>query len=392
MINKNLLNAEIQHYITENLKSDISVIRMKKSPFPGVSSLEIVQQIQGKKIAQTKFPFLADNNQIIYPPHLNLEQASSQSTARFKQKIISGRKGLDLTGGTGIDSFFLSTSSDEFYYVEPDWGLLEIVKHNFSVLGKKNIVFINQTAEEFLSENTHHFDFIYLDPSRRDKNKNKKVSLEDLLPNVILLQEKLLETAPSLFIKLSPLLDLQQAIDQLSVSAIFIVSLKNEVKELIVQLNKNPKNNDKDPFITCVNLETRQPYFSFHRLEEKRAENPEYSLPELYLYMPNASILKSGAFKLVGKKYNLKKLHPNTHIYTSKEIVPDFPGRIFTILDSHFNPQRSEQKKFTVISRNYPLKPEEIRKKYKLTEGGEKYLFFTRAKNDNLCILAEINE
>jgi 16S rRNA G966 N2-methylase RsmD len=369
---------------------------MRKSPFKFVSPLEIVQQMQGKKIAQTKFPFISENTQIIYPPHVNLEQASSQATAQFKQKIMSGEKGVDLTGGMGIDSFFISESSKEFFYVEPDLELLEIVTHNFSVLNKKNITFINKTAEEFLAENSTHFDFIYLDPSRRDKNNNKVILLKDLKPDVTLIQEKLLQASSSVFIKLSPLLDLQQVIDNLSVSTIFIVSVKNEAKELIVKLNPDQKPDQKNTQenlpIRCFNLETNQPEFSFYWSEEKQAKNPDYSLPESYLHIPNASILKSGAFKLISHRYNLKKLHPNTHIYTSHEIVPNFPGKVFFILDPHFIPAKSEQDKFNIISKNHPLKTAAIRKRYGLDEGGEDYLIFTRSMDKNLCILAELIE
>ncbi len=392
MINKNLLQKEVQHYISDNLNSDISILRMKKSPFKEVSSLEIVQQIQGKKIARSKFPFLLKEEEIIYPPHLNLEQASSESTAKFKQKLISEKKGADLTGGTGIDSYFISEQTEEFYYIEPNPELLETVKHNFSVLKRENCSFINKTAEDFLSENSSHFDFVYLDPSRRDENKNKKILLEDLIPNVFTLQEKLIETSSQVFIKLSPLLDLQQTIQQLPISDIHIISLKNEVKELLIKLNTEKEKTNENPLIHCYNLESGQPEFSLHWLEEKQAPTPSYSQPKSHLYIPNASILKSGAFKLIACKYDLEKLHPNTHIYTSDEIIPDFPGRIFLTLDSSFNPSKSERKKYNIIIRNYPLKIEEIKKKYKLTEGGDKYLIFTKTQDKNLCILAEINK
>lgn len=389
MINTHLLHKEVQEYIANHLNSNISELRFKKSPFTGISSFELIQQIQGKKISQKKFPFLYENNEIIYPPHINLEQASSQSTALFKQSIINGKTGIDLTGGTGIDSFFLSEQTKEFYYVEPNLDLLEIVKHNFTVLGKKNVNFINKTAEEFISSNSTHFDFIYLDPSRRDENKNKKIDLKDLFPNILNLKDTLFKFSKSIFSKLSPLLDLQRAIDQLPISKIYIVSIKNETKELIVQLNPEDKINLYNPYVHCINLESGQPDFCYFWQEEKISPIPSYSIPKSYLYIPNSSLLKSGAFKQLGIKFSIDKLHSNSHMYTSESKIENFPGRTFILIDKNFNPKKTSQKQFNIISRNYPLKPEEIKKKYKLVDGGTKYLIFTRSLQGNICMLAE---
>lgn len=390
VINAQLINKDVQEYINNNLYSNLSELIVKKSPFTGLSSLELVQQIQGKKIAQKKVPILYENNPIIYPPHINLEQASSQSTAIFKQSMITGKIGIDLTGGTGIDSFFLSENTEEFYYVEPNLELLEIVKHNFSVLGKKNVKFINKTAEDFISKNTCLFDFIYIDPSRRDENKNKKIELKDLLPNILNLLNKLFKFSTSIFIKLSPLLDLQRAIEQLPILKIYIISVKNETKELLVQLNPQNKMHPFNPYIHCVNLQSDQPDFCFYWQEEKISPTPSYSNPKSYLYLPNSSLLKSGAFKQISYKFKINKLHSNSHIYTSENKLENFPGRTFLIIDKNFNPKKSVHKKFNIISRNYPIKPEEIKKKYQLMDGGNKYLIFTRSLQRNHCILAEI--
>ena len=389
MINKQLINEEVQEYITQNLYSDLSKLRFRKSPFNNISSLELVQQIQGKKIAQKKLPFLYNNNRIIYPPHLNLEQASSQSTALYKKKIIKGKNGIDLTGGTGIDCYFISENATNFFYVEPNYELLEIVKHNFFSLKKRDIHFINKTAEEFISENTQSFDFIYLDPSRRDVNKNKKIKIMDLSPNILDLQNQLFKFTSKIFIKLSPLLDLQKVIDQLPISNIYIVSVKNETKELVLELRSEKLEYLNNPYIHCVNLETKQPDFHFNWQDEKLSDTPSYSLPKSYLYQPNSSLLKSGAFKLIGNKFKLEKLHSNTHIYTSEKKIEDFPGRILSIIDKNFNPKKTNNKKFNIISKNYPIKPEEIKKKYNLIEGGDNYLIFTRSLEGNVCILAE---
>lgn len=388
MINKNLLNKEVQKYITNNLSSDLSEIRLKKSPFKNVTSLEIVQQIQGKKIAITKFPFLTKQKNIIYPPHINLEQASSQSTALFKQKIIKGEKGIDLTGGTGIDSYFISEYAKEFYFIEPDVNLIDLVIHNFHALNRTHINFINNTAENFLNQNQDFFNFIYLDPSRRDENKNKKFLLEDLFPNILQIRDILTNKSTNIYIKLSPLLDIQKTVEQLNLSDIYILAVKNEVKELLVKLNPQTSLNT-NPHIHCFNLETFQPEFSFYKDEEKNITNVVFSSLEKYLFMPNNSILKSGAFKLISLRFNLKKLHPNTHLYTSDNFIENFPGRIFEIIETDFSPSKNIHNKYNIINRNYPLNTEQIKKKYSIKEGGENYIFFTRTINKNICFLAK---
>lgn len=388
MINKNLLNKEVQKYITNNLSSDLSEIRLKKSLFKNVTSLEIVQQIQGKKIAITKFPFLTKQKNIIYPPHINLEQASSQSTALFKQKIIKGEKGIDLTGGTGIDSYFISEYAKEFYFIEPDVNLIDLVIHNFHALNRTHINFINNTAENFLNQNQDFFNFIYLDPSRRDENKNKKFLLEDLFPNILQIRDILTNKSTNVYIKLSPLLDIQKTVEQLNLSDIYILAVKNEVKELLVKLNPQTSLNT-NPHIHCFNLETFQPEFSFYKDEEKNITNVVFSSLEKYLFMPNNSILKSGAFKLISLRFNLKKLHPNTHLYTSDNFIENFPGRIFEIIETDFSPSKNIHNKYNIINRNYPLNTEQIKKKYSIKEGGENYIFFTRTINKNICFLAK---
>ncbi|PQL93509.1 methyltransferase [Apibacter adventoris] len=387
-MNKNLLDKEVQKYIVDNLSSDLSEIRLKKSPFKNVTSLEIVQQIQGKKIAITKFPFLSKQKNIIYPPHINLEQASTQSTALFKQKIIKGEKGIDLTGGTGIDSYFISEYAKEFYFIEPDVNLMDLVIHNFQALNRTHINFINNTAENFLNQNQDFFNFIYLDPSRRDENKNKKFLLEDLFPNILQIRDILTNKSTNVYIKLSPLLDIQKTVEQLNLSDIYILAVKNEVKELLVKLNPQTSLNT-NPHIHCFNLETFQPEFSFYKDEEKNITNVVFSSLEKYLFMPNNSILKSGAFKLISLRFNLKKLHPNTHLYTSDNFIENFPGRIFEIIETDFSPSKNIHNKYNIINRNYPLNTEQIKKKYSIKEGGENYIFFTCTINKNICFIAK---
>ncbi|MFY1046453.1 class I SAM-dependent methyltransferase [Chryseobacterium sp. GP-SGM7] len=373
-------NKEIQEYINKNLQADLHSLLLKKSPFPEISMQEIVQQIKGKQVAQKKFPFLLQDG-IIFPPQLNLEQSSSEKTAVYKSEILKGKKFIDLTSGFGIDAYHLSKNFEEITLVEQNAELLEIVKHNWTILGKK-AKFINQKLEDFLNGNKEEFDVIYLDPARRDQNKNKVFLLEDLSPNILEIQDNLLSISREVVIKLSPLIDLKYLVSVLkNVSKIEIIAVRNDVKEMVVFLSENYSG---EIICNCINLESEETEFSFKIDAEKTAQT-EYSEPKRFIYIPNNTILKAGIFNLVSEKFELKKLHPNTHLYTSESRIDDFPGRILEmeVIDSK---QIKKKDQFNLISKNYPLKPEEIKKKYQLKDGGERYLIFTQSKKGKIIL------
>ncbi|WP_185144950.1 class I SAM-dependent methyltransferase [Chryseobacterium daecheongense] len=379
-MNTNILTQTVQDYINANLNTDLHRLLLKKSPFSGVSMQEIVQQIKGRQVAQKKFPFLLKEG-IIFPPQLNLEQSSSEKTAAYKSGLIKGKKIIDLTSGFGIDAYYLSQNFEQITLIEQNSDLLEIVEHNWNILGKK-ATFISQKLEEFLDQNQEFFDVVYLDPARRDDQKNKVFLLEDLSPNILEIQEKLLSMSEQVIIKLSPLIDLKYLVSVLpGIFRIDIIALKNDVKEIVAFLSK-----EKTLAITCncVNLENDENTFTFPFGAEEDAL-AEYSEPEKYIYIPNNSILKAGIFNVIAKSFNLKKLHPNTHLYTSQEKKIDFPGRIIEmeIVD---NKQIKKKSQFNIISKNYPLKPEEIKKKYHLKDGGNSYLIFTQSKKGKIIL------
>ena len=379
-----ILNKEVQNYINANLETDLHSLLLKKSPFSDVSMQEMVQQIKGKKVAQRKFPFLLKEN-IVFPPNLNLEQASSQSTAEFKADNLHGKKFLDLTCGFGIDAYFLSQNFEEITLVEKNPELLDVVKHNWKILNKK-ATFVNENLEHFLAKNSERFDVIYLDPARRDSEKNKKFLLEDLSPNLLEIQDQLLEISSQIIIKLSPLIDISYLISVLkNVAKIQIIAVRNEVKELIVFLEKARKGDDVE--ISCINLESDDAEFAFQFKEEKTAVSA-FSEPQQFLYIPNNAVLKSGAFNLISQFFNGKKLHPNTHFYTSDKRIERFPGRILEInmIDSkHIR----KGEKYNIISKNYPLSPDEIKKKYKILDGGNCYLIFTQTQNRKIILKSQ---
>ena len=379
-----ILNKEVQNYINANLETDLHSLLLKKSPFSEVSMQEMVQQIKGKKVAHRKFPFLLKEN-IVFPPNLNLEQASSQSTAEFKADNLNGKKFLDLTCGFGIDAYFLSQNFEEITLVEKNPELLDLVKHNWKILNKK-ATFVNENLEHFLAKNSERFDVIYLDPARRDSEKNKKFLLEDLSPNLLEIQDQLLEISSQIIIKLSPLIDISYLISVLkNVAKIQIIAVRNEVKELIVFLEKARKGDDVE--ISCINLESDDAEFAFQFKEEKNAVSA-FSEPQQFLYIPNNAVLKSGAFNLISQFFNGKKLHPNTHFYTSDKRIERFPGRILEInmIDSkHIR----KGEKYNIISKNYPLSPDEIKKKYKILDGGNCYLIFTQTQNRKIILKSQ---
>lgn len=382
MMKNRLLNTEIQDYMNANLNTDLHSLLLKKSPFEGVSMAEIVQQIKGKKVAQKKFKFLLKDG-IIFPPHLNLEQASSESTAEFKAQNLTGKSFVDLTSGLGIDAYFLSENFEEITLVERNKDLLEIVEHNWNNLGRE-ANFINTELEDFLARNTKKYDLVYLDPARRGSDDRKKFLLEDLSPNIIDIQDQLHALGNKVIIKLSPLIDISYLLQVITnVAEIQIIAVRNEVKELLIVIYPNA--NVAETKISCFNLESEDLDFSFISGEEKDVVI-NYSSPKKYLYLPNSAVLKSGAFNLVAERFQLCKLHPNTHFYTSDQLISAFPGRILEVEPIQAN-QIVKGEKFNIISKNYPLTPDQIKKKYKIRDGGNAYLIFTQSADGKKIIL-----
>ena len=372
-----LISSDIQNYINQNLNSDLTKLLLKKSPFSDVTMQEIVQQIKGRKTAEKKFPFLTKEG-IVFPPNLNLEQASSQSTAEYKSQTLSGKSFLDLTCGFGIDAYFLSKNFDEVTLIEQNSELISIVENNWKTLGRK-ANFINENLEKFLENSQQKFDVIYLDPARRDQQNKKKFLLEDLSPNLLEIQEKLHSITDKIIVKLSPLIDISYLISELkNITEIQIIAVRNEVKELVLIIENNQLTDNQQPTtIKCINLESNDPEFSFNFNDEKSAKS-EFSESSNFLYIPNNSILKAGAFNIISEKFGLNKLHPNTHFYTSEHKIVDFPGRVLEIEKIDAKDLKKEEK-YNLVSKNYPLKPEEIKKKYKLNDGGNHYLIFTQS-------------
>ena len=381
MIDLNAITQpEIQNFIIENINVDLTQFLLKKSPFHNITIQEIAQQIKGRQIAQKKFPFLLKEG-IVFPPHLNIEQASSQETAIAKAQNLSGKTFLDLTCGFGVDAYFLSQNFEKIYLVEQNPTLSKIVKHNWKIL-RKSAYFINDNLENFLKENKEVFDLIYLDPARRNALNQKKFLLEELSPNILEIQDKLSSFAKRIIIKLSPLIDIKYLQNSIkNIYEIEIIGIKNDVKEVILHIIPNFQGKIR---ITSKNLSSPNIDFSFF-IDEESSAISEYSDVLEYIYIPNNAVLKSGAFNLISEKFKLKKLHPNTHIYTSNKKLNHFCGRIFRVKEIS---AKSLQKgmKFNIISKNHPLSPEEIKSKYKLKNGGNDFLFFTQSQKGKIIL------
>lgn len=386
-------SPQVQQFIFDHEHDDEKKLLLKHKEILGIPSSQIANQISGRRKAKEKLPTFYKTRGIIYPPSVNLEQSSSEETAQLKVRLILNLvKNLDtcvdLTGGFGIDSFFFSHIFRKVIYVEPNLELLEIAKHNHTRLGNANIQYENSTAEKILA-NLNKVDLIYIDPSRRSGNK-KVFTLQDSEPNIVDLQSTIFEKSDYLMIKTSPLLDIQSGLSELRFArSAHAVAVENEVKELLFIQEKDF---GEETLIMATNIKSNSiDAFGFHFSDERSAE-VQFSEPQTYLYEPNSAILKVGAFKWIAKAHRLKKIAPSTHFYTSDLLLEDFPGRIFRIIsfvksDPKKVLEAFPDQKANIITRNYPLSVEEIKKKTKLKDGGEKYLLgFSGQKEKFLCV------
>lgn len=387
-MNKSILSTGVQHYIKNNLNTDIVSVLLKKPVFSGISQKELAQQLEAKKKCEKKLPTWFETPKIYYPKKLNIEQSSSEKTASYKSQIIKGKTIIDLTGGFGVDSYFFSKVFDEVFYHEIEPELAEITAHNFKILKAENINVSIQDGISYSKKAKNRFDWIYLDPSRRDDIKGKVFRLKDCSPNILEHLDGIFEKSDNILIKTSPLIDLSQGIKELNnVFEVHVVAVNNEVKELLWVLRRGFMDS---PSIKTLNIKNVSNHtFNFDLVQETLAVS-DFSIPLKYLYEPNAAILKSGAFKLIGSLFSLKKLHAHTHLYTANQLV-DFPGRRFKIemvLD-YGKKTRVELglKNANVAIRNFPRSVDFVRKKLKLKDGGERYIFFTKDVNNNLIVL-----
>ena len=382
------LNDTTRQFIRENLNADVPTLALKKAPVGTDFSLAL-RQIEARQLLRKKVPSWSENEDLLFPPHLSIEQCSSEASAKYKASLLQGQSFVDLTGGLGIDTYFISRQFQQADYVEQQTELCELARHNFDVLNA-DIKVWNETAEDYL-KHCEPKDCIFLDPARRDAYGRKTVSISDCTPDVIDLQEKLLQKAEKVMIKLSPMLDISQALGELHhVKEVHVVAVFNECKELDFIMERGYQG---EPQFVCVNLLTSQAKLCFTREEERSCPSRIADTVLNYLYEPNPAVMKAGCYKLLAERFDVLKLHKNSNLYTSEQFNPNFPGRIFKVED--WTPY-SKKIKQTLLSdvaqasiavRNFPLSVAELRKILRIGDGDAIYLFATTLKGEKKIII-----
>lgn len=415
------MNESTRKYISEHLNDDVNKLALSKFP-ENIDKQLVVRQIQARQLLKKKLPSWAENDDLLFPRRLSLEQCSSESTANYKSQMskigrfsdaqkldscrLEGERVLvDLTGGMGVDTAFLSDDFDKTVYVEAQEELCELARHNFNVLNK-NIEVVNAKAEDFLSQ-CDDVDCIYLDPARRDEHGRKMVSLHDCSPDVAELQDLLFEKTNTVIVKLSPMLDIDIVRKELkNIKEIHVVAVKNECKELLVVCQRTTDNRQQTSHIAHNSqlkaIDLHEGWnFVFTEDEEQEAVVTFADVIGKYLYEPGVACMKAGPFKLLSQRYNIKKLHRNSHLYTSDEFVSEFPGRVFEIVDvvsfdkkakkvlgqrTTDNGQHSKPK-VSIATRNFPLSAEELKKHLAFKDGNDFYLFGTTIRGENKILI-----
>ena len=396
------MNTATRDFVEKHLKDDVRQLALQKFP-DDVDKMLALNQIEARQLLSKKVPSWASNPDLLFPKHLSIEQCSSELTAKYKASIIEGGDTfVDLTGGLGIDSYFLSEKFKTSYYVENQKELCDLAEHNFGVLGRK-INVINSDAETFVNDCKDvpwrvSAGLIYIDPARRDVYNRKMVSLHDCSPDVVKIVETFPETSPhkpSFLIKASPMLDISLITNELqNISEIHIVSVKNECKEILIKIEPGFEGEIKYSCVDLNSVETRHgTSLLYTENDEKSAISSFAPTIKHYLSEPNSSLMKSGAFKLISQRFGIEKLHVNSHLYTSDNLVSDFPGRIFEVVG--FAPFNKKIKKellnditeASVAIRNFPLSANELRKTLNLKESDKNFVFGTTLVGEKKVVI-----
>ena len=377
------MNQATIDFIHEHAEADVRQLALQGTKNPEVDLSFALEQIAGRQKAKTKLPSWAAVDGIVYPPHLSMEQCSSEQTARYKA-LIAGKGALivDLTAGFGVDMAFMSQGFQKAVHVEQQAPLCAISSENFKLLGLNHIEVICADGIDYLHQ-LEHADLIFLDPARRDDHGARTYGIADCTPNVLELRDELFEKADRVMLKLSPMLDWRKAVEDLGhVNEVHIVSVDNECKELLLILSKE----EKPLKLFCVNNDQvfegdQGDWLNERSIAEIRVPDPMSS--QAYLFEPNASIMKAGCFTLLEQRFNVSQLDKNSHLFVSDHDISDFPGRRFTI-EKTTSMNKRELKtalagidKANITVRNFPLSVAELRKRLKLKDGGNLYLFAT---------------
>ena len=388
-----LKSEEVQVFLRENENMDVHDISLHPPAWAQGFEKLLADQLISRQKARTKLPELYGRQGILFPPPLSLEQSSSFLTAEYKTRVISGASLVDFTGGFGVDIMVMSPFFIQTTYVEQNEWLCSLFEQNAKTMGL-NARVIQGRAEEVLNNLKGNDHTLYLDPARRDGKNDRVFRFEDCSPDITQLLPQLFSLGKQILVKASPMIDLRAAIQSLDkVTEVHVVSVKNEVKEVLFLMTRKT-GTIGEPIIHCVDFPDGQNSISFSFLlsMEGQAETPFASHLGKMLFIPNASVMKAGAFKSVAQKFPIQKISANTHLYTADEPLDHFPGRQFEILGEPLSkkdiPRYFADHKAHVISRNYPLGANEIKEKYKLTESGDQYLIGFRDAQQQPVLVA----
>ena len=375
------MNDKTRDFIEQNLNADIRQLALKGCRDKDVDLDAAIRQIAGRQTARRKLPSWAALDGILYPPHLNMEQCSSEQAARYKAgvctRLSSPTSLVDLTGGFGVDFAFMSEAFDEATYVERNSELFAISSANMKILAPKAKC-LNEDGLEVLHR-LNHVSMIFMDPARRDNHGARTYGISDCTPNVLEIKDELLQKADVVMLKLSPMLDWHKAISDLGeqyIKEVHIVSVQNECKELLIVMQQQPA---EPPTVYCVNDDS---VFSYHPSSISSNHISHHS-SLIYLYEPNASIMKAGCFAEVEQAFGVSQLAPNSHLFASDQAIADFPGRKFRVTAvTSMNKQELKQalkdiRQANIAVRNFPMSVADLRKRLKLSEGGNDYIFAT---------------
>ena len=394
-------NQATLDFIREHADDDVRQLALRGSKMSEVDLSYALEQIAGRQKAHTKLPSWASIDGIVYPPHLSMEQCSSELTARYKASIAGkGALFVDLTAGFGVDMAFIAQGFQKAVHVERQPQLCAISSENYNVLGLNHIEVVCGDGVEYL-HTMNHADLLFIDPARRDEHGGRTYGIADCTPNVLEMLDEMLEKADRVMIKLSPMLDWRKAVADLGkVNDVHIISVDNECKELLLAVKSEERTeNSTSPSlrVVCVNLlsDGNKECFEFNGQQSSPSSSAFHFSPfdSRFLYEPNASIMKAGCFGLLEQRFGVMQLDKNSHLFVSDKEVIGFPGREF-LIEKRTSMNKRELKaaladidKANITVRNFPMSVAELRKRLKLKEGGEVYIFATTIANEGHQLL-----
>ena len=391
------MNDATLDFIRLHADDDVRQLALRAPRDGSVDVPFALNQIAGRQTARRKLPSWAAVEGILFPPHLNMEQCSSEQTARYKATVVgTGGKMADLTGGFGVDCSFISRGFNECFYVEQSQSLCELARHNLPLLGLRQATVVNTSAEDFLNT-CPQLDFVFIDPARRDAHGARTYSLADCSPDVLSLMPLLVLKARRIMMKLSPMLDWRKAVadvehaaqGQAFVCGVHIVSVANECKELLLDVRCSLNDGEKQPLrVACANLDSADETVVFESFDSPSpityhpSSITQHPSP-LYLYEPNASIMKAGCFGALAAVYDVQAIAPNSHLFVSAHFIGNFPGRKFRV--NHLATMNKRDLRETLAGithanisvRNFPLTADQLRKRLRLKDGGTDFIFAT---------------